>query len=300
MRKVILALAATALIAMSCAKTTTAPSNGSPSTSSCAKDNLHLFAPGTLTVATDNPAYSPWFGGSKSAPGSVWKANPSYGTGDPYSGEGYESGTAYAIADQLGFSKDEVVWAPINFNNSYKPGAKSFDFYVGQVSYSTERGQVVTFSDGYYDVQQALVANTGTPITNAKTFSDLKDYKLGVQQSTTSYSYITNNIQPSHDPQVYDNSNDVIAALNAGQIDGYLVDAPDAYVNVLIGEAKNGVVVGQFPTIGDQEHYGMIFELGNPLASCVDQAIAKLQADDTLTKLAHKYLKDIAFPEITQ
>jgi polar amino acid transport system substrate-binding protein len=301
MRKVILALAATAFVSMSCAKTVTAnpSSSGSPSAASCVKDNLHLFAAGKLTVAADNPAYQPWFAGSKSAPGSPWKANPSYGTGDPYSGEGYEGGLAYAIAEQLGFSDDEVVWTQVNFNNSYKPGAKSFDFYIGQVSYSPERAQVVTFSDGYYNVQQALVANKGTPITNAKTFADLQDYTLGVQQGTTSYSYITNNIQPMHDPQVYDNSNDVIAALNAEQVDGYLVDAPDAYVNVLIGQAKNGVVVGQFPTIGDQEHYGLIFELGNPLVSCVNQAIAKLQAD-TIPTLAHRYLKHIVFPEITQ
>jgi polar amino acid transport system substrate-binding protein len=109
-----------------------------------------------------------------------------------------------------------------------------------------------------------------------------------------------NNIQPSDEPHVYDNSNDVIAALNAEQIDGYVVDAPDAYVNVLVGEAKNGVVVGQFPTIGEQEHFGAIFELGNPLSTCVNQAIAQLQADDTIPMLENRYLKHISYPEITQ
>ncbi len=57
-------------------------------------------------------------------------------------------------------------------------------------------------------------------------------------------------IQPDQQPAVYDRSVDVIQALNNGQIDGYVVDAPTAYVNVLIGQAENGVVVGQFPNDG--------------------------------------------------
>jgi len=283
---------------------TTAPATSAPSptatTESCTKDSLHLYAAGKLTVATDNPAYAPWFGGAKGAGQGPWKADPNNGTGNPYTGKGYESAVTYAIASKLGFEQSDVVWTAIPFNNSYKPGPKPFDFYVGQVSYSAARAGAVDFSDGYFDVQQALVANKGTPITNAKTFADLQGYKLGVQIGTTSYSYITENIKPTKAPAVYNNSNDVIAALNAGQIDGYLVDAPDAYVNVLIGEAKNGVVVGQFPTIGDQEHYGLVFEKGNPLVSCVNQAIGTLSSDGSLTTLHDQYLSDITFPVITQ
>jgi polar amino acid transport system substrate-binding protein len=289
-------------------------SSGSPSASAatsatsptasvdpCATANLHLLTPGTLTVATDNPAFAPWFGGAKGSGQGPWKADPNNGTGNPYTGQGYESAVAYAIASKLGLSKDQVTWVAVPFNNSYKPGPKNFDFYVGQVSYSAARAQQVDFSDGYFDVQQALVANKGTPITSAKTFADLKKYKLGVQIGTTSYSYIVNNIQPDQQPTVYNTSTDVITALNDKLIDGYLVDAPDAYVNVLIGEAKNGVVVGQFPTIGDQEHFGLVFEKGNPLVTCVNQAIAAISTDGTLSTLSAQNLSDITkFPVIQQ
>ena len=246
--------------------TTTPTGTSSPTVSvdACAVANLHLLTPGTLTIATDNPAFAPWFGGDKGSGQGPWKADPNNGTGNPYTGKGYESG-------------------------------------VGQVSYSAARAAEVDFSDGYFNVQQALVANKGTPITNATTFADLKPYKLGVQIGTTSYTYIVNNIKPDSPPTVYNNSTDVITALNDKLIDGYLVDAPDAYVNVLIGEAKNGVVVGQFPTIGDQEHFGLVFEKGNPLVTCVNQAIAALSSDGTLTTLSAANLSDITkFPVIQQ
>jgi polar amino acid transport system substrate-binding protein len=298
MRKMLAAVAAIGLLAAACGGSNAPGQPSGSASSSCATQSLHLFTPGTLTIGTDNPAFQPWFAGAKGAGKPPWKADPSSGTGNPYTGQGFEGAVAYAIAKQLGFARNEVAWVPVPFNNSYKPGPKSFDFYIAQVSYSKDRAQAVDFSDAYYNVQQALVANTGTPLTHAKTFADLKGAKLGVQIGTTSYNYVVNDLKPTHQPQVYDNSTDVIAALNAGQIDGYLVDAPTAYVNVLIGEAKHGVVVGQFPTLGPQEYFGVIFEKGNPLVTCVDHAIAALHADGTLAAAQAKWLKPITFPVI--
>ena len=109
-----------------------------------------------------------------------------------------------------------------------------------------------------------------------------------------------NNIQPDAQPAVFDRSVDVIRALSNGQIDGYLADAPTAYVNVLIGQVKNGVVVGQFPAIGDQEYFGLVFEKGNSLVGCVNQAIDALKSDGTLEALEAEWLKAVTFPEIQQ
>ncbi len=303
MRRVFGLVTAIVFALSACSKSTTTSSGaGSPSASpsaSCAVASLHLLTPGTLTIGTDNPVFNPWFAGDTSPPGSQWKADPNNGTGDPNTNQGYEDQVAYDIAQQLGFANSQVKWVAVPFNNSYKPGPKPFDFYIGQVSYSAARAQAVDFSDGYYNVQQALVANKGNAISHATTFADLKGAKLGVQIGTTSYTYITNNIQPTQQPAVFDNSNDVIQALNNKQIEGYLVDAPDAYVNVLIGEAKNGVVVGQFPTIGDQEHFGLVFEKGNPLVSCVNQAVGTLRSSGTLDSLQTQWLKDITFPVIS-
>src|SRR5713101_2228775 len=101
MRKIVLALAAFSLIAAACANSsTTAASSGSgaaapPATAAdCAKQNGSAFVnPGHLTVATDDPVYSPWF-----------RHN------DPTNQQGYESAVAYAVAQQLGFTPDQVTW----------------------------------------------------------------------------------------------------------------------------------------------------------------------------------------------
>ena len=101
----------------------------------------------TLTIGADNPAFPPWFGGDEKT--KPWKVS------DPYSGKGYESAVAYAVAKQLGFSKAQVKWTVVPFNNSFRPGKKPFDFYMTQVSYSPQRAKAVDFSKCYYFVNQS-------------------------------------------------------------------------------------------------------------------------------------------------
>lgn len=251
----------------------------------CAKDQLTLVTPGKLTIGTDTPAFPPWFEGG-AAEGSDFEIN------DPATGEGFESAVAYAVADKLGFADDEVTWVVVPFNNSFKPGPKSFDFDINQISVTDERDQAVDFSDSYYDVNQALVALNGTPIADAKSLADLKQYQLGAQIGTTSLGYINDTIQPESDARVYDTSNDVIAAINAKQIDGLVVDLPTAFFLVGAEEVKNGKVVGQFPSAGGQEHFGMLFQEGNTLRDCVNEALAELKADGTLEQIQTEWLSD--------
>jgi polar amino acid transport system substrate-binding protein len=261
------------------AGTTTAADSG------CDKGQLELVSPGKLTVGTDNPAFSPWFGGG-TPEGSDWEFN------DPNTGEGFESAVAYAVAEQLGFAKSEVTWVVVPFNNSFKPGPKNFDFDINQISVTDERDQAVDFSDSYYDVNQALVVLNGTPIADAKSVADLKPYQLGAQIGTTSLGYINDTIQPEKDPRVYDTSNDVIAAINAKQIDGLVVDLPTAFFLVGAEEVKNGKVQGQFPSTGSQEHFGMLFQEGNALRDCVNEALAALKADGTLEQIQTEWLSN--------
>jgi polar amino acid transport system substrate-binding protein len=287
---------ALALLLSACSKSTNSASGGggtptASSTPNCSPNALNLVTPGKLTVGTDVPAYQPWFAGTgKYGP---WNGVPNNGTGNPATGQGYESAVAYAIAQKLGFTKDQVTWVPVNFNESYKPGPKNFDFDINEVSVTPERATAVTFSDGYFDDNQALVVNKGTPIASATSIAQLQQYKLGVQIGTTSFSFVQDVIKPTQQPAVYDNSTDVIQALNNGQIQGYVVDAPTAYVNVLIGQAKKGVVVGQFANTG--EHFGLVMSLGNPLVTCVNQAIGALKSDGTLDSLKSQWLADLNY-----
>jgi polar amino acid transport system substrate-binding protein len=268
------------------AGTTTEAAATTGAADACAKENLELVNEGTLTIGTDNPAYPPWFGGGTPA-GSQWELN------DPSTGEGFESAVAYAVAEELGFARDEVEWIVVPFNQSFKPGPKDFDFDINQISYAEERDRAVDFSESYYDVNQALVAVEGTPIADATTIDELKQHRLGAQIGTTSLAYIQENIEPEQEPRVYDTSNDVISAINAKQIDGIVVDLPTAFF-VVAAEMENGTIVGQFPSVGEQERFGMVFEEGNTLRDCVNEAIAALKEDGRLEDIQQEWLSDKA------
>jgi polar amino acid transport system substrate-binding protein len=286
---------ALALIASACGSTSestpTQPAGtgaGTVGLNPCGKDQLQLVNPGQLTIATDNPAFPPWFQDAKGNPWDPTKAP---------TGLGYEAGVAYDVADQLGFSKDEVKWVVVPFNNIFKPGPKNFDFDINQVSYTPKRAQVVDFSDSYYDVEQAVVTLKSSKYATATSLADLKDAKFGAQVGTTSLDAINEVVQPNDQPNVYDTNNDAISALKNGQIDALVVDFPSTgYITgVQVPSAK---VVGRLPAQGG-EHFGLVFAKGNPLVNCANQALATLHQDGTIDQLAQKWIAGSA-PAVLQ
>ena len=238
-----------------------------------------LYTKGKLTVATDNPVYTPWFVNNK-----------------PSDDKGYESAVAYAIAAQLGFKPSQVVWVTEPFSSSYAPGPKKFDFDINEISYTPQRAQAVTFSNSYYDVQQAIVALKGSPVVTHHTAADLKNYLYGDQVGTTGLTYITNNIQPTQQPRVFDTLAEASAALEAHRIQALVTDTPTAQY-MAESQLKDALLVAQFPPVG--EHYGLLFHLGNPLVNCVNHAIAALKSNGTLLALQKKYLQIyLKFPTV--
>lgn len=253
----------------------------------CTRASVNLVEEGRLSLATDNPAFEPWwFGGSKSK---AWEIN------DPRTGKGYESAVAYGIAKRLGFTKAQVTWQAVPFLKSFAPGKKSFDFYIAQVSNRPERRKAVTFSASYYVVNQAVAALKTNPIAKVRSLAGLKRYRLGASVGTTSYDYIVRYIKPNQSPRVYDTVNDVVTAVKTRQIDGMVHDFPSmGYVtNVQI---PGSTVVGRLPTLGPKEHFGLVFQKGNPLVRCVNKAINAMRRDGTLKKLEVRWLGKTGAP----
>jgi len=277
-----LAIAATA----SGAKTVAA---GTAAIPGCAPASLDLVEDGVLTFGADNPAFPPWFGGAEKT--KPWKVS------DPYSGKGYESAVAYAVASQLGFAKAKVKWTVVPFNNSFRPGNKPFDLYVTQVSYSPERARAVDFSNAYYFVNQAVVGRKGEPIAKAKSVAALRPYKLGAQVGTTSYTYITRYIRPRAKPLVYDTNDAAVQALKNGQIDGIVVDLPTAFYVTAV-QVEDGTIVGKLPTRGTKERFGMVLEKSSTLRRCVNRALNRLWANGTIKKLQNTYLAKAGAPDL--
>jgi polar amino acid transport system substrate-binding protein len=289
MRKWILMLAATTLLAAACAAETPSADSETPTGSpveeqtaaECATTNDAAFVEtGSLTVGTDmDYMFPPW----------ILKR-------DPTSGKGFESAIAYEVASRMGFSESDVNWISVPFNSSYAPGSKDFDFDINNISVTEERDRVVDFSDSYYDLTQALMVLKGSAIEHATTMAEIEDAVFGAQIGTTSLTFINTVIQPTKDPKVFDSTSDAKAALRNGKVDGLVLDLPTAYFEAYIN-TPNGALVGQFPSAG--EHLGLLFEDGSPLVDCANLALAEMTADGTLQRLQDQWLADyLAVPVI--
>jgi polar amino acid transport system substrate-binding protein len=247
----------------------------------CAVENLALKEPGVLTIGTGNPAYDPWFAGGET--GNEWKFN------DPANGEGYESAVAYAVAEELGFTPEQVSWIPTQFNQSIAPGPKKWDLNMQQIGITPKRAKRVDFSIGYFDNVQAIVSVEGSSIEGATTLAELKDATFGVPGGTTSYDFVVDVIQPTEEPRVYDDQAGAVQALNNGQVDGIVTDLYTAFY-LRAAELDNGIIVGQFPAAEGQEQFGMTFEKGSTLVTCVNRALETLKADGTLAAIQDEWL----------
>ena len=252
-----------------------AAGSGASSSAACSKESLSLVSDGKFTVGTDKPAYEPWFSDD-----------------DPTNGKGYESAVTYAVAEQLGFSRDEVSWITVPFTNAYAPGDKKFDVDINQVSITEQRRKAVDFSSGYYDVAQAVVTTADSPIAGATSLAALRTAKLGAQVGTTSYTAITEQIQPEQQAAVYDTNDLAVQALKNGQIDGLVVDLPTAFY-AAAAQLDDGKIVGQLPPgSGSADQFGFVLAKGSPLTTCVSAAVDTLRADGTLDEIESQYLSN--------
>jgi len=276
-RVILAGLTSVASLTLVYASGATASAATNPTLASC-KSTIATqeFAKGKLTVATDTPVYTPWFVNNK-----------------PANGKGYESAVVYAIARVLGVKKSNVIWVTEPFDASYTPGHKAFDFDINEISYTADRAKAVTFSHSYYDVQQSIVALKKNAIVKKHSAAQLKTYQYGDQIGTTGLAYINNFIKPTKPARVYSTLDQAVAALQSGQIDALVIDTPTGQYMAsaqIVNKSNKPIAtqVGQFPSVG--EHYGLLFEKGNPLAACVNVAISTLKSDGTFAALSKKWL----------
>ncbi|WP_448624097.1 ABC transporter substrate-binding protein [Geodermatophilus sp. URMC 64] len=275
------ALAAAALAASACAPQESSEESAGTSPSSaagaCSPDELQTLEPGTLTIATDQPAFEPWMVDDT-----------------PENGQGFESAVAYAVAGQLGYNEEDVTWVRVPFNAAIQPGERPFDFDINQFSITEERKQAVDFSSPYYTVSQAVITTAGSPADGATSLADLRGLRIGAQVATTSLQALTDVIRPDSDPVVFNTNDDAKLALQNGQVDAIVVDLPTAFF-ITAAELDDGVIVGQLENSGEGgDQFGLLLEKDSPLTDCVSQAVDALRDDGTLADLEEQWLSDVA------
>ncbi|MFT3944970.1 MAG: ABC transporter substrate-binding protein [Ancrocorticia sp.] len=229
---------------------------------------------GKLTIATGEPAFSPWVENNK-----------------PESGEGFEAAVAYAVAEELGFEDDDVVWVRTPFDTVIAPGPKNFDVNIQQFSITPERQKAVDFSSPYYVTSQAVLTVEGTAAAGATSLADLKDVKFGVATGSNSAKIIEDQVAPKQEIGVFNSNDDAIAALTAGQIDAVVTDLPTV-LYMAAAVLDKGVVVGQFDTSEGGDEYAFLLPKDSPLTAAVTGAVDTLREDGTLDELAEKWLAE--------
>ena len=238
----------------------------------CTKDNLTTLAKGKFTFGTDQPVYPPW-----------------YQDDDPTNGKGFESAVAYAVAQQLGYAKEDVAWVRVPFNAAIQPGAKTFDANLTEFSITEERKQAVDFSAPYYTVAQAVVALKSSPAAGAKSIADVRKAKIGAQVGTTSYT-AAKRLTAEQEIAVYNTNDDAKAALRAGQIEALVVDLPTAFF-ITSSEMEDATIVGQIPAgDGKPEQFGIVLDKGSKLTGCVSTAVEALRSRGALGEIEKQWL----------
>jgi len=259
--------AALALVLSGCAGGTGSPGSGDASA------DAGYITPGKLTIATGETAYEPY----------VYDD-------DPTSGKGFEAAVAYAVAEQLGFAKEDVVWVRTSFESAIAPGPKSFDFNIQQYTITDERKQAVDFSTPYYEASQSVVALKGGKAQGVTDIAGLKGLAIGAMTGSTSAATLEKAIVPTTAPSLYNSNEDAVAALKAGQIDAIVLDTPTAYVAVNAPYIENSFVVGELPAAGIPDQWGLLLGKDSPLTAKVSAAVDTLRENGTLDDLEKQWL----------
>lgn len=266
---------ATVVAAAAAAIALTLSACSTPSTDSGSGDGsgLPTVTEGKLTIATGEPNYEPWFVDD-----------------DPSNGEGFEGAVANAVAEQLGYTADDIVWVRTTFDGAIAPGPKGWDINLQQFSITDDRKKAVDFSSPYYTTTQAVVAVGGSPAASATTIDELKATKVGVASGTTSYTVAKAQLGEA-DLNVFNSVDDVVLALKGGQIDAMITDLPGAFY-VVGAQLDDGVVTGQFADANGGDDFGIVLPKGSALTADVAKAVDALRDNGTLDELQQKWLSD--------
>jgi polar amino acid transport system substrate-binding protein len=225
---------------------------------------------GKLTIATGDPAYSPWVEDN-----------------EPESGKGFESAVAYAVAKEMGYAKSDVVWERSTFDSAIAPGAKDWDLNIQQFSIDAKRKKAVDMSTPYYTTTQAVVTTSGSEAAGDTTIAALKQDTIGVAAGSTSIQSVKSVLGVT--PQVFNSNDDAVLALQSGQIDAIVTDLPTAFY-MSAAQLDDGTVSAQFPSDDAGDQFGFVLPKDSALTSKVDAALESLDDDGTLEQLQTKWL----------
>jgi ABC-type amino acid transport substrate-binding protein len=164
-------------------------------------------------------------------------------------------------------------------NNLYDAGASSFTI-------TKAREKQIDFSDPYFNADQSLMVERGSPI---KSIDDIGDGTVGVQLGTTGELKAKEFEQQGKitgEVRTFDTITEAFSALENGQIDAVINDFPVSAYFAKTGGGSLEVV----QTIPTGEQYGIAFPTDSDLVEPVNKALEEIKKDGTYAKIYEKWL----------
>lgn len=236
-------------------------------TPTCDVEAPPLRRDGAITFATDLPGRLPWF------------------SRDVTRGEGFEGALAYEVAAGLGINRDAVEWTDVAFWDAFAPGEKRFDIFLGRALARPERETEADLSEGYYQVDQAILAKGDGPVGGATSLTDLRPFRLGALVGRSGLRVIDTVIRPKERPFAFQGPEQGLAAIQSGEVDALFLDLTMArWAESVHPDLET---VGRVVT-GDE--YALVMPAGSSLVRCVNAVLDRLRENGTLQALEDRWL----------
>jgi len=197
------------------------------------------------------------------------------------------SGYEYDIAKKMqeAFGLENLVIRNESFDAIVAGQVSDYDVALSQISITCERAEVVDFSVPYFRSNQGILVRKDAPIT---TLDQVKAAQIGVQTGTTALDLL-DDIDLEKQPRVYQQLPDGFTALEAGQVDAFVVDTA-----IVLGQAARSdgrlVVSAQFAQPGGPDQYGAIIPKGSANVGAINAVFTDLEESGELATLAREDL----------
>jgi glutamine transport system substrate-binding protein len=195
---------------------------------------------------------------------------------------GFDMSIIREVGDRAGF---EVDLNTMDFNGIIPAlQSRNVDIAIAGITITEEREKIVDFSDPYYDSGLRLLVRESN--TDVSEFDDLEGKKIGTKIGSTSYDYLTANLEANDGVTPYPGSADMYMALMSGAIDAVFYDAPN------VGYFARTKGKGKVKTIGplyEGQQYGIALVSGSEWVDEVNSALASMKEDGTYKEIYEEW-----------
>ncbi len=195
---------------------------------------------------------------------------------------GFDMEIIREVADRAGF---DINLNTMDFNGII-PALQTgnVDIAIAGITITDKRSKIVDFSDPYYDSGlRILVRNSENDVQE---FDDLEGMKIGTKIGSTSYDYLTKNLDDNDGVTPYPGSSDMYMALMSGAVDAVFYDSPN------VGYFARTKGEGKVKTVGplyEGQQYGIAFRKGSKWVDDANHALKEMREDGTYKSIYEQW-----------